>query len=145
MGQGPLMRVVLDTNVLATALLFTSTVSELVSLWQKGAITVLLSREILEEYLKVLAYPKFQLSEGEIKGLIEEQLLPFVQIIKPGIRVHVIKRDPSDNKFLECAVSGKAKAVISGDKYLMAIRHYRQVRILTPSQFFKAFNLQQRR
>jgi len=53
------MRVVLDTNVLATALLFTSTVSELVSLWQKGAITVLLSREILEEYLKVLAPVSF--------------------------------------------------------------------------------------
>ena len=46
------MRVVLDTNVLVSALLFTGTVSEFVSLWQKGTITVLLSREILEEYLR---------------------------------------------------------------------------------------------
>ncbi len=139
------MRVVLDTNVLVSALLFTGTVSEFVSLWQKGTITVLLSREILEEYLRVLAYPKFQLSEGEIKGLIEEELLPFAQIIKPGIRVHIIKRDPSDNKFLECAVSGKAHTVISGDKVLLAIRHYRRVRIQTPSQFLKALYLQQTR
>ena len=145
MGQGPLVRVVLDTNALVSALLFTGTTSELVSLWQRGAITVLLSREILEEYLRVLAYPEFQLSEGEIKELIEEELLPFVQIIKPGLRVHVIKRDPSDNKFLECAVAGKADVVISGDKELLAIRHYRQVRIHTPSQFLKAFYRQQSR
>lgn len=133
------MRVVLDTNVLVSALLFTGTTSELVPLWQKAAITVLLSREILEEYLRVLAYPKFQLSEDEIKALIEEDLLPFVQVIKPGIRVHVVKRDPADNKFLECAVAGKADVLISGDKDLLALRHYRQVRIQTPSRFLEVF------
>ena len=133
------MRVVLDTNVLVSALLFTGVTSELVALWQQGRITVLISREILEEYLRVLAYPKFQLSEGEIKSLLEEELLPFVQIIKPGTRVRVVKRDPADNKFLECAVAGKADVVISGDKELLAIRHYRQVRIQTPSRFLKAF------
>lgn len=133
------MRVVLDTNVLISALLFTGIVSELVSLWQKGTITILLSREILDEYLRVLAYPKFQLSEEEIKGLIEEELLPFVQVIKPRTRIHVVKRDPSDNKFLECAVAGKADVLISGDKDLLAIRHYRRVRIQTPSRFLEAF------
>ena len=139
------MRVVLDTNVLISALLSTGIASELVPLWQKGTITVLLSREILEEYLRVLAYPKSQLSQGEIKGLIEEELLPFVQVIKPGIRVHVVKRDPSDNKFLECAVGGKAKKVISGDKALLAIRHYRGVRIQSPAAFLVVFYRQQAR
>ncbi len=145
MGQGPLVRVVLDTNVLVSALLFTGISSQLVPLWQKGSITVLISREILEEYLRVLAYPKFELSEGEIKGLIEEELLPFVQVIKPGTRVHVVKRDPADNKFLECAVAGKADVVISGDKELLAIRHYRRVRIQNPSRFLEAFLRQQSR
>ena len=139
------MRVVLDTNVLISALLSTGIASELVSLWQKGTITVLLSREILEEYLRVLAYPKSQLSQGEIKGLNEEELMPFVQVIKPGIRVHVVKRDPSDNKFLECAVGGKAKTVISGDKTLLAIRHYRGVRIQSPAGFLVVFYRQQAR
>ncbi|MFQ5932590.1 MAG: putative toxin-antitoxin system toxin component, PIN family [Nitrospiraceae bacterium] len=139
------MRVVLDTNVLISALLFTGIASELVPLWQKGTITVLLSREILEEYLRVLAYPKFQLSQGEIKGLIEEELLPFVQVIKPGTRVNVVKRDPSDNKFLECAVGGKADTVISGDKELLAIRHYRGVRVRSPSRFLAVFYRQQSR
>ena len=136
------MRVVLDTNVLISALLFTGISSELVSLWQKGIIAVLLSREILDEYLRVLAYPKFQLSEAEIKGLIEEELLPYVQVIKPGTRVRVVKRDPSDNKFLECAVAGKADVLISGDKELLALRHYRQVRIHTPARFLQTFSRQ---
>ena len=139
------MRVVLATNVLISALLSTGIASKIVSLWQKGPLSVLLSREILEDYLRVLAYPKSQLSQGEIKGLIEEELLPFVQVIKPGIRVHVVKRDPSDNKFLECAVGGKAKTVISGDKTLLAIRHYRGVRIQSPAGFLVVFYRQQAR
>ena len=133
------MRVVLDTNVLVSALLFTGVTSELVPLWHKGTIAVLISREILEEYLRVLAYPKFQLSEGEIKDLIQEELLPFVQVIKPGIRVHVVKRDPSDNKFLECAIAGKADVLVSGDKDLLALRHYRRIRIQTPAHFLATF------
>lgn len=139
------MRVVLDTNVLVSAFLFTGITSQMVPLWQKGSITVLLSREILDEYLRVLAYPKFQLSEEEIKGLIEEELLPFVQVIKPGTRIHVVKRDPSDNKFLECAVAGKADALISGDKDLLVIRHYRRIRIQTVSQFLDSILRQQSR
>jgi putative PIN family toxin of toxin-antitoxin system len=137
------VRVVLDTKVLVSALLFTGISSELFPLWKKGTIAVLLSREILEEYLRVLAYPKFQLSEAEIKGLVREELLPYVQTIKPGIRVRVVKRDPADNKFLECAVAGKANVVISGDKQLLAIRHYRQVRIQTPSQLLQTFSRKQ--
>ena len=130
------MRVVLDTNVLVSALLFTGTSSELVPLWQRNAITVLLSRPILEEYLRVLSYPKFELSEEEIKGLIEEELLPYVEAIKPRSRLRVVKRDPSDDKFLECAVAGKAGIIISGDKDLLSLGRYRRIQILSPTQFF---------
>lgn len=129
------MRVVLDTNVLVSALLFTGISSELVSLWRGNAITVLLSRDILEEYLRVFGYPKFQLSEAEIKGLIEEELLPYVEVVNPRRRLRVVERDPSDDKFLECAVAGKARVIISGDKDLLSIGRYRQVRIQTPAQF----------
>src|SRR5206468_11319330 len=114
------MRVVLYTYVLVSALLFTGTASEILPLWQKGVITILLSRDVLEEYLRVLSYPKFQLTEAEIKALIEEELLPFVMVIKPKRRLSVVKRDPSDNKFLECALAGKAQVIVSGDKDLIS-------------------------
>ena len=138
------MRVVLDTNVLVSALLFAGTSSELVPLWQRGALTILLSRPILDEYLRVLSYPKFDLSEEEIKGLIQEELLPYVEVVNPRRRLRVVKRDPSDDKFLECALTGKSRVVISGDKDLLSIGRYRQIRIQSPAQFL-ADNPQLRR
>lgn len=139
------MRVVLDTNVLVSALLFTGISSELAPLWQRNAITVVLSRGILEEYLRVLSYPKFQLSEAEIKGLIEEELLPYVEVVKPRKRLRIVERDPSDDKFLECALAGKAPVIISGDKDLLSIGRYRKIRIQTPAQFLRDnLNLQSR-
>ncbi len=129
------MRVVLDTNTVVSALLFSGISSKLVSLWQKGLITPLLSREILDEYLRVLSYPKFDLSEGEIKELIQEEILPYAEVVKPKRRLRVVQRDPSDNKFVECGVAGKARVIISGDKELLSLGRYRQIRIQSPAQF----------
>jgi uncharacterized protein len=129
------VRVVLDTNAVISALLFSGVSSKLVSLCQKGLITPLLSREILDEYLRVLSYSKFELSEKEIKELIQEEILPYAEVVKPKARLRVVRRDPSDNKFLECAVSGKAAVIISGDKELLSLGRYRQIRIQSPAQF----------
>jgi putative PIN family toxin of toxin-antitoxin system len=131
------VRVVLDTNVVVSALLFTGISSKLLPLWQDNVITVLLSRAILEEYLRVLSYPKFKLSEGDIKGLIEEELLPYVETVKPGRRLCVVDRDPSDDKFIECAVAGKARVIISGDKDLLSIGRYQRILIQSPAQFLE--------
>jgi putative PIN family toxin of toxin-antitoxin system len=73
------VRVVLDTNAVVSALLFSGISSKLVSLWQKGSITPLLSRPVLDEYLRVLSYPKFELSEKEIKELIQEEIHPYTR------------------------------------------------------------------
>jgi len=129
------VRVVLDTNVVVSALLFTGISSKLVPLWEGGGITALVSRGILEEYLRVLSYPKFKLSEGDIKGLIQEELLPYVDVVKPWRRLRAVDRDPSDDKFVECAVAGKARVIISGDKDLLSIGRYRKILIQSPAQF----------
>jgi len=129
------VRVVFDTNTVVSALLFSGISSKLVSLWQKVLITPVLSREILDEYLRVLSYPKFDLSEGEIKELIQEEILPYAEVVKPKRRLRVVQRDPSDNKFVECAVAGKARVIISGDKELLSLGRYRQIRIQSPAQF----------
>lgn len=128
------MRVVLDTNTLS-ALLFTGISSELVSLWQDGIITLLFSRDILDEYLRVLSYPKFKLSEEEIKKLLQEEILPYAEVVKPKRRLRIVQRNPSDNKFLECAIAGKTPVIISGDKDLLSLGRYRRIRIQTPAQF----------
>ncbi len=132
------MRVVLDTNVIISALLFTGRTSDLTPLWQAGEITPLVSREILDEYIQVLAYPKFHLTENEIRSLIEEEVLPYVQVVKPRKRLNVVRRDPSDDKFIECAVAGKSLVIVSGDKDLLSLETYRNISIMTPVQFLES-------
>jgi putative PIN family toxin of toxin-antitoxin system len=132
------VRVVLDTNVLVSALLFTGALSGLVPLWQNGAITVLLSRAILDEYLRVLSYPKFQLSEEEITAIVEEEILPYFEVVQPRKRLRVARRDPSDDKFLECALAGKAEVIVSGDGDLLGLGSYRRIRIQSPAEFLAA-------
>jgi putative PIN family toxin of toxin-antitoxin system len=130
--------VVLDTNVLISALLFTGAPSGLVPLWQNGVITVLLSRAILDEYLRVLTYPRFHLTEEEIRALVEDELLPYFEVVNPKKRQRVIRRDPSDDKFLECAVAGRADVIVSGDSDLLELGNYQRIRIQSPAAFLAA-------
>jgi hypothetical protein len=129
------MRVVLDTNTLVSALLFGGVASHLVPLWQSGRITPLISRAILEEYLRVLAYPKFRLTPAEMRSLIEEEVLPYVDTVTPPRRLRVVRRDPDDDKFLECAVAGRAKFLLTGDPDLRSLGSYRSIVILTARDF----------
>jgi len=135
------MRVVLDTNTLISALLFSGTASRLVPLWQSGRITVLLSKAILEEYLRVLVYPKFRLTDQEIRGLIEEDLLPFVDTVQVRKSLKVVTRDPEDDKFLECAVAGRAAYLVTGDRDLLELGSHRTIKILTVGEFLNQVGL----
>jgi putative PIN family toxin of toxin-antitoxin system len=123
-----------------SALLFSGTAARLVPLWQSRRITILISREILTEYLRVFAYPKFQLSDQEIRPLIEEELLPFVEIIRVRQRLAVVRRDPDDDKFLECAVSGRATYLVTGDRDLRELDSFRGITILTVGEVLERMN-----
>lgn len=136
-----MIRVVLDTNTLISALLFSGTASRLVPLWQSRRITVLVSKEILQEYLRVLAYPKFQFGDHEIRALVEEELLPFAETIRVRRRLAVVRRDPEDDKFLECAVAGRAEHLVTGDRDLRELGSYRGITILTVGEFLERMNL----
>jgi hypothetical protein len=119
---------------MVSALLFMGTASRLVPLWQSRRITVLISRQILDEYVRVLAYPKFRLSDQEIRALVEEELLPFVDTVRVRRRLAVVERDPDDNKFLECAVTGRASYLVTGDRDLHEVGSFRGITILTAGQ-----------
>jgi uncharacterized protein len=123
-----------------SALLFSGTAARLVPLWQSRRITILISREILTEYLRVFAYPKFQLSDQEIRPLIEEELLPFVETIRVRRRLAVVRRDPDDDKFLECAVAGRAQYLVTSDRDLRELDSFRGTTILSAGEFLERMN-----
>ena len=124
-------RVVLDTNTVVSALLFTGTASRLVGFWQSGRIAPLLSKAVLEEYLRVLAYPKFTLTNEEIRALLAEALLPFVETVRAPRRLRPPVSDRDDHKFLECAVAGRAEYLVTGDRELRQLGSYRGVTVLS--------------
>jgi len=137
MGTVQSKRVVIDTNVVVSALLFGGVPGKLVPLWKNGDIRPLASKEIIDEYLKVLAYPKFQLSEEEINFVLYHEVLPYFEAVETEPGPVIIPDDPSDDKFIRSAEAGKARIIISGDDHLLALRSHRGIKILTPAQFLE--------
>ena len=131
--------VVIDTNVFLSALLFGGTPGKLISLWKSGKIQPQLNKTTVAELLRVLAYPKFELTENEIQYLLYVEILPFCKVVPTKSGPVIITEDPSDDMFLRCCEVSNAKALISGDSHLFALKSYRNALIMTPSQFVKKF------
>lgn len=136
MGKIQVARVVIDTNVLVSALLFGGVPGRLVSLWKSGRIQPLASQAMIDEVLRVLAYPKFSLTPKEIELLIYDEILPWFEIVDVAHGTPFIMDDPSDDIFLWCAVDGRADWIISGDEHLLHLRDF-PVPITTPRQFLE--------
>lgn len=76
------IRVVLDTNVIVSAILFSGELSRIVTFWQTGRIIPVMSKETFSELMTVLKYPKFSLSTNERKTILENEILPFFEIVE---------------------------------------------------------------
>jgi putative PIN family toxin of toxin-antitoxin system len=134
------VNVVVDTNVVISALLFGGAPGKLVTLWQKGAIKPVASKEIVDEYLRVLTYPKFKLLEEEINYLLYQEIIPFFDIIDVNQGPQILERDPQDDKFIRCALTANAVYIISGDQHLLALKSYQKIKILSPAVFINKLN-----
>ena len=128
------LKVVLDTNVLVSALLFKGGLSKL--LFPLKKFILLFSEETLNEFIKVLHYPKFSLTEEEIEYLLQFEILPYSKIVEVTFKFDKeICPDKDDLKFLELAVSAKANYIITGDKDLLNLKKINKIKILSPKEF----------
>ena len=137
------VRTVLDTNVLLSALLFPrGRVTWLRDAWRSTAILPLASRETVIELMRVLAYPKFRLADGERRDLLADYL-PFCETVDiddlPAVRDC---RDAFDRRFLELALAGRADALVTGDGDLLDLAADFAVPILNPSDFARQFGFE---
>ena len=129
------MRVILDTNILVSALLFSGEPGRIVEGWKSGAFIPVFSRETFDEFRRVLSYPKFSLTAKEITTLIEDEVLPYCEDIDVVEDIVGVCRDPADDPFLSCAVAANADFIISGDKDLLTLGSFRNLPIVTASEF----------
>ena len=130
-------RVVLDTNCLVSALIFSrGSFAWLREAWQAGRFVALASHDTVSELLRVLAYPKFKLTREEPQALLAD-IVPYVETVKIDTTPDGLPdiRNADDIIFLVLAVVGRADALVSGDSDIEAVRHRFHVPALTVAEF----------
>ena len=126
------VRVVLDTNVLLSALLFPAgSLSWLRRAWQSASMVPLASRDTTTELIRVLSYPKFRLTDAERDDLLADYLPWCESVVVSNPPPVPSCRDPADRPFLELALVGQADALVTGDDDLLSLASGFSIPILT--------------
>ena len=131
-------KVVLDTNVLISALaLISESSDQVIEFARRGEIELYISKPILVEFKRVLK-DKFRYSEGEANERLY-LILKIAELANPKERFSAIEDDESDNRILECAFAAKANFIVSGDKHLKNLKEFKSIKILSPSEFIRDY------
>jgi putative PIN family toxin of toxin-antitoxin system len=130
------MKIVCDTNVLVSGVLFNSPPRRILEQIALGKIENAISLEILAEAKDVLVRPQFGLSSVQVTGIIETFSETFT-LVAPSERVKVIVNDPDDDRILEAALAGKVDLIVSGDKHLLSLGSWNKIKILSPVDFLE--------
>lgn len=127
------MRVVFDTNIFVSAFVFPGGRAD--AALRKildGADTLVVSPAIINEVLGVLA-DKFSRDREELSR-VAVLLADIGEVVKPRIHIAVLNDEP-DNRILECAVTGRATAAVTGDKALLALGNFQEIPIITLARY----------
>ena len=127
-------RVVFDTNTMISGLFWKGIPRKALDIVRHRKWILLSTKEIEKELIRVLGYPKFSLTAEEILPIMEDYE-GYTERIFTVSKLEVIKEDPTDNLFLECAVDGEAKYIVSGNHHLLDLGKYQKIRIIKASEF----------
>jgi uncharacterized protein len=135
------MHAVLDTNIIVSSALAPHGISaHILSLLQEDMFRLVVSEAILAEYQGSLSrrevQKRHQLTISEMRALIDDFRETAI-VVEPEIHLDVVKNDPDDNKFIECAVAGRAEVIVTNDADLLAVESYQGVEILRPHAFLE--------
>ncbi len=127
------MRIVVDTNVIVSALVFGGFPRQVLELATEGVCALYFSAPIQAEVERILE-EKFSWSPEEIDARARF-LWSWGTRVRPQVSLTVITDDPDDDRILECAVAAGAQAIISGDRHRVALGSFQSIPIRTPRQF----------
>lgn len=132
-----MIRVTPDSNILVSGLVYQrGNPYQLLRMALSGEINMTVSQAIIDEMADVLAR-KFKMTDEAIKeatAIVRDA----ARVVTPAVQLDVVKEDPSDNRILECAVSGGSDYIVTGDKDLLRLKQYDSIRILKVSDFLAA-------
>jgi putative PIN family toxin of toxin-antitoxin system len=132
------VRVVLDTGVVLSALLFAGRLAWLPPAWRSKVVVPAVSRGTTEELIRALTYPKFGLDSSEIESVLAAYL-PWAETVEvdegaEGLTSLPACRDPKDQQFLELAVASHAEALVASDRALIVLAEKTPFPIWSPTE-----------
>jgi len=130
------MRIVVDTNVIVSALVFGGLPRRIFELVEGGYCELFYAADIQEETRRVLR-DKFGWDEDRLDRYLRT-LWSLGKRVVLRHRVNAVREDPDDNRILECALAADADVIVSGDRHLLKLGAYEGITILTPRDFLKA-------
>ena len=139
-----MIKVVLDANVFVSAILVPgSNASTILDLVRTRKLELLVSNSIMSETGMVLQYPKIKKRHHMAPKELDEFLddcTEFATVTPEIIKVKMIKDDPADDKYLECAIEGMADFIVSGNHHLTDLETFQKIRIVNPAAFLRIIN-----
>lgn len=136
------LKVVIDTNIAISGLLWMGLPNKILKLARDGFIDICSTETICEELAKVLEYSRFQKRLAEL-GLTCDEVIDYymdiVTIYKENAKIDIIKADKSDNRFIEAALDSGCNIIITGDEHLLEIKEFKNITILKPKEFLEVY------
>jgi len=132
-----MLRVVVDTNVYISAIFWGGKPRHVIDLGRDGKIQIFTSEDIEQEIL-VKLMTKFGLNSDDA-DMVMADFSTFTKPVRISRRIHVVKDDSDDDKFIECAVECGAEFIISGDKHLLKMKKYKGIDIMNAATFLKSW------
>jgi uncharacterized protein len=129
------VKIVLDTNVLVSALFFGGVPGRILSAWHAGRITLVLSAPILAEYREVGAELSLRYGGLDFEAFAALLVMNSEVVDSPEHLPEAVCSDPADDKFLSCAAASGAPVIVSGDRHLVAVTGWRGIEVLRPRPF----------
>jgi putative PIN family toxin of toxin-antitoxin system len=131
-----LLRIVLDTNILVSAVIAKGKPRDLLRLAIQRRYLLVASSETIEEFVQVLQRPKFKMSRNEVVKA-KNVLVKTGKTVNVTSKRRVIQEDPDDDIFLNTALDGKADYIVSGDPHLLDLSKYKGIKIVTVDDMLK--------
>jgi putative PIN family toxin of toxin-antitoxin system len=135
-----MIRVVLDTNVYISALMFGGLPGSLLDLAFLQSFVLVASPALLDELDEKLRL-KFEVP-SEDAAMIRAKLESTAEIVRPDMVLNVITDDPDDDRVLECAVNGHVDYIVTGDRHLLKLSTYEAIPIITVREFLDAVEME---
>lgn len=127
----------MDTNVYLSGIIFGGNCRHILDLMIGKKINVVISPAILLEISRKLTQ-KFGWGQNQIITVVKT-IIKTTEMVQPQEKIRIVKADNSDDKIIEAAMAGRAKYIVSGDRHLLKVKQYRQIKIVSPQEFLSIY------